>query len=119
MLAVMDHLLLPIPSNISEYFWLVKRFFIVPTLHVDNVHQYEKNIIDYAYMGPFGSRRVGTFRPGAHIRVDYYVLLYPSEVCVNPLSTGQMTFEPNLAHFSSHARSIEIVYHVPILGQKK
>ena len=114
--AAMDHPLPPTPSKLSEPFWPSTRFPIAPTLHVDNVHLLEENIIDYAYVGPASFWFVETFRPSAHIRVGQYVLLRPSEDYSNPLWMGRVISKPNSAHFGPHARSIEIVYYVQILG---
>ena len=69
-------------------------------------------------MGPTSSRPIETFRCGAHIRVGYYVLLHPSEDFPNPVWMGRVIFEPNLAHLGPHARSIEIVYYIPDLGER-
>ena len=99
-------------------FWPATRFSIAPTLHVDNVHLLEENVTNYVYMGPASSRPVESFRPGAHIRVGHYVLLRPSEDCPNPVWMGRVMSEPNLTHLRPHPRSIEIVYYVPLLGQR-
>ena len=117
-LAAMDRPILPTPSELRDPFWPATRFSIAPTLHVDNVHLLEENVTDYAYVGPASSRPVESFRPGAHIRVGHYVLLRPSEDCPNPVWMGRVISEPNLAHLGPHPRSIEIVYYVPLLGQR-
>ena len=85
---------------------------------MENVHLLEENITKYAYVGSSSSRPAETFRPSAHTRVAHYVLLRHSEDCPNPVWMGRMIFEPNLAHLGPHARFIEIVYHVPVLGQR-
>ena len=114
----MDHPSSPTPSELSEPFWPSTRFSIAAALHVDNEHLFEENISDYAYVGPASSRPAETFRPGAHIRVGHYVLLRPREDCANPIWMGRVISEPNLAHVGPHARSIEIVYYVPVLGTR-
>ena len=85
---------------------------------MDNVHLLEENITEYAYVGPASSRPAETFPPGAHIRVAHYALLLLSEDCPNPVWMGRVIFKPNLAHLGPHACSIEIVYYVPVLGQR-
>ena len=82
------------------------------------MHLLEEDLTDNAYVGPTSSRPVETFRSGAYIRVGHYVLLRSSEDCLNLVWMARVIFEPNLAHIGPNFCSIEIIYYVPVLGQR-